>query len=171
MSIKAENMETKQSFYNYSATSIDGDIISMKKYEGKNILLVNVASRCGYTSQYSGLQELHENYGENLVVLGFPSNNFLWQEPGSNTKIKTFCQREYGVTFQMFEKIHVKGKRQHPIYTWVSDHELNGWNDNAPTWNFCKYLIDEKGKLIEFFKSEIEPTDTLITNYLKAQHK
>ena len=155
-------------FHDYFAISMDGDTILMEEYKNRKILLVNVASKCGYTPQYEGLQFLHKKYGNELAILGFPSNDFLWQEPGNNLSIITFCQREYGVSFQMFEKIHVKGKRQHPIYNWVSDSKLNGWNDDAPSWNFCKYLIDEKGRLIEFYKSKIEPTDTLITRYLNT---
>jgi len=166
--IKADDFGYKKSFYDYSAIGIEGDSINMEKFKGKNILLVNVASKCGYTPQYLELQQLHEDYKNNLVVLGFPSNDFLWQEPGSNDEIKTFCRREYGVTFQMFQKIHVKGKHTHDIYKWLSNSDQNGWNDKAPTWNFCKYLIDEKGNLIEFYKSRVEPTDTLITRHLNS---
>ena len=166
--IKADDFEYKKSFYDYSAIDINGDSINMEKFKGKNILLVNVASKCGYTPQYLELQQLHEDYKNNLVVLGFPSNDFLWQEPGSNNEIKTFCRREYGVTFQMFQKIHVKGKHTHDIYKWLSSSDQNGWNDKAPTWNFCKYLIDDKGNLIEFYKSRVEPTDTLITRHLNS---
>ena len=97
--------------------------------------------------------------------MGFPSNDFLWQEPGTNEEIKNFCKREYGITFPIFAKIKVKGRKQHPIYNWLSDAKLNGWNKSAPNWNFCKYLLDEKGKLINFFGSEIVPTDTSITKY------
>ena len=156
------------SFYDYKANDINGNAVSMDQYKGKKILVVNVASKCGYTPQYVGLQKLHEIYGDSLEVLGFPSNEFLWQEPGTSIEIKNFCVRNYGVTFQMFEKIHVKGTEQHPLYNWLSDSKLNGWNDDAPSWNFCKYLIDEEGMLLEFYKSKIEPTDTLITRYLNT---
>ena len=137
-----------KSFYAYSAEDINGEVISMSEYKGKKILVVNVASRCGYTPQYEGLQKLYENYGDSLVVLGFPSNDFMWQEPGSNTEIKTFCKTNYGVTFPMFSKIHVKGRKQHPIYEWLSDSKLNGWNDNSPSWNFNKYLLDGRLNLL-----------------------
>ena len=156
------------SFYDIKAKTIDGQTIRMEKYKKKIILIVNVASKCGYTSQYKGLQELHEQYDQNLAVLGFPSNDFFWQEPGSNSEIEKFCKLNYGVTFQMFQKIHVRGKKQHPIYNWLSERKLNGWNNNAPSWNFCKYLIDKEGRLIEFYKSKIEPTDTLITRHLNT---
>jgi glutathione peroxidase len=158
-------------FYDYEAKAIDGMTIRMDKYRGKKILIVNVASKCGFSSQYKDLQELHETYGENLAILGFPSNDFFWQEPGTNAEIQKFCRINYGVTFQMFKKIHVKGKDQHPIYKWLSDSNANGWNDGAPTWNFCKYLIDEKGMLLKYFNMKTVPTDTVITNYLIKNQK
>ena len=159
--------ENSTSFYALSALDINGNNINMESYKGKKVLVVNVASQCGYTPQYTGLQSLYETYGDSLVVLGFPSNDFLWQEPGSNNEIKKFCELEYGVTFPMFGKIHVKGRKQHPIYTWLSDSTLNGWNHENPTWNFNKYLIDEEGKLLEWFTADVEPLDTVITQYLK----
>ena len=158
-------------FYKYEAQAIDGQTISMEEYRDKKILIVNVASKCGFTPQYKELQTLHEIYGNNLVVLGFPSNDFFWQEPKTNSEIKKFCQINYGVTFQMFEKIHVKGKNQHPIYKWLSDSNLNGWNNRAPSWNFSKYLVDEKGKLMKYFNTRTTPTDTVITNYLNKSQK
>ena len=160
----AEEPNNQESvFYDYFAISIDGDTIRMEEYKGRKILIVNVASKCGYTPQYKELQQLHENYGKELAILGFPSNDFLWQEPGNNSEIKTFCQREYGVSFQMFEKIHVKGRKQHSLYKWLTTSQLNGWNNKSPSWNFYKYLIDEKGQLINFFPSKVNPLDTVIT--------
>ena len=156
-----------QSFYDFHAQDIEGNIISMNDFKGKKVLVVNVASRCGYTPQYKGLQTLYETYHDSLVVLGFPSNDFLWQEPGSNPEIKKFCQTNYGVTFPMFSKIHVKGRKQHPIYDWLSDSKLNGWNDDSPGWNFNKYLLDEKGAIIELYGADVEPLDTLITRHLQ----
>ena len=158
-----------KSFYALSAEDINGAIISMSSFKGKKVLVVNVASQCGYTPQYEGLQTLYETYSDSLVVLGFPSNDFLWQEPGSNSEIKTFCQRTYGVTFPMFSKIHVKGRKQHPIYDWLSDSKLNGWNDENPSWNFNKYLLDEKGNLIEWFGANLEPLDTMITRHFLSK--
>ena len=158
-----------KSFYALSAEDINGAIISMSSFKGKKVLVVNVASQCGYTPQYEGLQTLYETYSDSLVVLGFPSNDFMWQEPGSNSEIKTFCQRTYGVTFPMFSKIHVKGRKQHPIYDWLSDSELNGWNDENPSWNFNKYLLDEKGNLIEWFGANLEPLDTMITRHFLSK--
>ena len=158
-----------KSFYALSAEDINGAIISMSSFKGKKVLVVNVASQCGYTPQYEGLQKLYETYSDSLVVLGFPSNDFLWQEPGSNSEIKTFCQRTYGVTFPMFSKIHVKGRKELPIYDWLSDSKLNGWNDENPSWNFNKYLLDEKGNLIEWFGANLEPLDTMITRHFLSK--
>ena len=157
----------RRSFYDFYAQDIEGNIISMNDFKGKNVLVVNVASRCGYTPQYEGLQKLYETYGDSLVVLGFPSNDFMWQEPGSNTEIKKFCKTNYGVTFPMFSKIHVKGRKQHPIYDWLSDSKLNGWNDDSPSWNFNKYLLDKNGTIIELYGADVQPLDTLITRHLQ----
>ena len=157
-----------KSFYDYTATSIDGEVVSMADYKGKVVLIVNVASKCGFTPQYKGLQSLSEKYKEDLVVLGFPANNFLWQEPGKNSKIKQFCQTQYGVTFPMFEKVSVKkNKNQHPIFSWLSSANLNGWNNNAPSWNFYKYLFDKEGKLVDIFSSKVTPMSEEILKYLE----
>ena len=170
LSYAEEIPDNAKSFYALSADNINGESISMNTFKDKKILVVNVASQCGYTPQYEGLQNLYETYGDRLVVLGFPSNDFLWQEPGNNTEIKTFCQRTYGVTFPMFAKIHVKGRKQHALYTWLSDSTMNGWNHENPSWNFNKYLLDEKGKLLERFGSSIEPLDTLITRHFLSKN-
>lgn len=162
----ATNIDLPISLYDYSAISMEGDTIHMEKFRGKNILIVNVASRCGYTSQYAEMQSLHEQYSKHIAVLGFPSNNFFRQEPGTNKEIQEFCETNFGVTFSMFEKIDVKGKNQHPIYEWLSSKRLNGWNNKAPSWNFYKYLIDESGNLIQYFRSNISPIDTVITNHI-----
>ena len=162
--------DNAKSFYALSANNISGEPISMNTFKDRKILVVNVASQCGYTPQYEGLQTLYETYKDSLVILGFPSNDFLWQEPGNNTEIKTFCQRTYGVTFPMFAKIHVKGRKQHPLYTWLSDSTMNGWNHEEPSWNFNKYLLDERGKLLERFGSSIEPLDTLITRHFLSKN-
>ena len=159
--------KVKNDFYDLSAISIDGDTISMDKFKNKTIMIVNVASQCGYTPQYSELQKLNIIYDSTLAILGFPSNDFLWQEPGKNDEIKLFCQRNYGVTFQMFEKIHVKGKKIHPIYDWLSSKDQNGWNEQTPKWNFYKYVINKEGKLINFFPSSISPLDSSITELIK----
>ena len=133
-------------------------------------MIVNVASKCGYTPQYSGLQKLYEKYKDEIIILGFPSNDFLWQEPGKNSSIKEFCQTKYGVSFPLFEKVVVKkNKKQHEIYTWLSHKKLNGWNDKSPSWNFCKYLINEKGELINFFTSSVKPFDEQIISFIENE--
>jgi len=154
--------------FSYSIDIIDGKNTKLDVFKGKKILFVNVASKCGYTPQYKQLQELYEQYNDELVILGFPANDFLWQEPAKNNQIKTFCAINYGVTFPIIEKTVVKkNKNQHPVYTWLSHKSLNGWNDSAPGWNFYKYLVDEDGKLLDVFGSKITPLDKKITNYLK----
>ncbi len=147
----------KVSFYDFKVNSIEGEPINFSKFKGKKVLLVNVASKCGYTYQYKDLQALHQQYGDKVVVLGFPANNFGKQEPGSLQEIAEFCGRNYGVSFQMFEKISVAGEDKHPLYKWLSSKELNGWNDQEPQWNFNKYLINEKGELVKYFPSKVSP--------------
>ncbi len=146
---------------------IDGTPQELSKWKGKKILLVNTASECGFTPQYEDLQKLAAAYPEKLVVIGFPANDFGGQEPGSNTEITSFCKKNYGVTFPLFEKISVKGETMHPLYQWLSDPKKNGWNDKAPNWNFCKYLLDEEGKLVKFFPSRVNPMSNEITDLLK----
>lgn len=140
--------------YDFKMKSLDGKEIDFSVYKGKKLLIVNTASKCGYTPQYEDLQKLHEQYGDKVVVLGFPANNFLWQEPGSNTEIAEFCQKNYGVTFQMFEKISVKGSDKHPLYRW-----LESKTGEVPSWNFCKYLVSEDGSQVFFFKQTVKPFD------------
>ena len=154
------------SFYDLKATSIDGEEISFKKYKGKKVLIVNTASSCGYTYQYEGLQKLNDIYGKDVEILGFPANDFLFQERGSDADIADFCEKNYGVTFQMFSKITTKGRNQSPVYTWLTNKDLNGWNEKKPTWNFCKYLIDENGNLVEFFDKSVKPMSKEITELL-----
>ncbi len=163
-----EDMLMAKSFYEFKMKDIDGNEVDFNQYKGKKVLVVNVASNCGYTPQYAELQELNEQYGDQLVILGFPANNFGGQEPGTNEDIKQFCSENYGVSFQMFNKISVKGMDKHPLYRWLSDKDLNGWNDKEPTWNFCKYFIDEKGELKKFFPSSVKPMDEEIVNLIKA---
>ncbi len=151
---------SKGSFHSFSATSLDGKKIDFSEYKGKKVVVLNVASKCGYTPQYADWQAFHEQYGDKIVVLGFPTNDFMNQEPGSEEQIAAFCQKNYGVTFQMFSKVDViKGNNQHPLYKWLSNSDLNGWNDKAPTWNFCKYVINEDGEVTHFFASGVLPKD------------
>lgn len=145
------------SVYDFKIPSLEGDTIDFSKFKGKNLLIVNTASKCGYTYQYEDLQKLHEQFGDKVTILGFPANNFLWQEPGSNDEIASFCQRNYGVSFQMFEKISVKGRDQHPLYRW-----LKAKSGEVPSWNFCKYTIDSAGEVTGFFGPKVKPMDPQI---------
>ena len=138
--------------------------INLSDYEGKKILIVNVASKCGYTYQYKELQELYEKHSGKLEVIGFPCNQFLWQEPGNEEKIANFCSTTYGVTFPITEKISVKGKKQHPIYTFLTRKEKNGLGDFKVQWNFNKFLLDEEGNLMEYFGSKVSPLSKEIEN-------
>lgn len=149
----------KKSIYDFTVKTIDGEDVSLSKYKGKKMLIVNTASKCGYTPQYDDLEKFHKKYGEKVVVLGFPANNFGGQEPGTNQEIASFCKKNYGVSFQMFEKISVAGADQHPLYQWLSKKEENGWNSDSPRWNFSKYLVNEKGELVKFFGSAVKPSD------------
>lgn len=149
-------MATK-SFYDFTMKSIEGKDIPFSIYKGKKVFVVNTASECGFTPQLTELEKLHEKYKDKVVLLGFPANNFGAQEPGSNEEIATFCQRNYGVTFQLFEKSEVIGPNQNQLYQWLSHKEQNGWNDTAPGWNFCKYLINEKGELLKFYSAGVSP--------------
>ena len=165
--VKNNSIVASSNFYDLKAVTIDGQEISFEQFKGKKVLIVNVASKCGYTYQYEGLQKLHELYGKKVVVLGFPANDFLFQERGSNEEIAEFCESNYGVTFQMFEKITTKGKKQSPVYHWLSNKELNGWNNQKPSWNFCKYIVDEDGKLVGFFDSKVKPLSEEIVSLIK----
>jgi glutathione peroxidase len=160
-------MKSNESFYNLSAKEINGEEVNFSDFKGKKVLIVNVASKCGYTPQYSELEELHKKYQDKLVILGFPSNEFMKQEPGTNEEIIEFCQKNYGVTFQIFEKTEVKSKDKHAVYQWLTDKSKNGWNDEAPKWNFHKYLIDESGELIGVFPSGTKPMSKEITSNLE----
>jgi glutathione peroxidase len=144
-------------FYNFRIPSLDGDTIDFSRYKGKKVMIVNVASMCGNTPQYAKLQELQDKYGDLVTILGFPCNDFGNQEPGAPKEIKQFCKTNYGVTFQLFEKVSVKGKHKHPLYQWLTDKNKNGWNTEEPGWNFAKYLISEKGELLKYYSAGMNP--------------
>jgi len=147
---------TAASIYDFKVNSLDGELIDFAKYKGKTLLIVNVASQCGYTPQYADLEKLHEQYGDKIVILGFPANNFGGQEPGTSAEIASFCQKNYGVKFQMFEKISVKGDDQHALYKFLKEK-----TGSEPTWNFCKYLVKPDGT-VKFFASKVNPLDKQI---------
>ncbi|MEY4906250.1 MAG: hypothetical protein RLZZ292_4065, partial [Bacteroidota bacterium] len=137
------------------------------QYKGKKVIVLNVASKCGYTPQYADWEKYYNENKEKVVVLGFPANDFMSQEPGSSSEIAEFCQKNYGVSFPMFEKVTVKGKEKAPLYQWLTDKTQNGWNEKEPSWNFCKYVVNEKGELTHFFSSPIKPTDAEFVEAMK----
>lgn len=148
---------TAESIYDFRINALDGTPVDFARYRGQKLLIVNTASKCGHTPQYKTLQQLHEQYGDRVTILGFPANNFLWQEPGNNEDIAAFCEKNYGVTFQMFEKISVRGRKQHPLYQWLSAK-----TGKKPSWNFCKYLLDQNGEAVAFYGSDVSPLDESI---------
>ena len=166
--INSQNKKPNSSFYDLKAIGINGEEILMSNYRGKKTLIVNVASKCGYTPQYESLQKLYADNQDKLNILAFPSNDFLKQEPGTNEEIKTFCKVNFGIQFDIFEKISVKGDNIHPIYNWLSNKKLNGWNSKSPVWNFSKYLIDENGFLIGFWGPSIDPQSHEIKSRLSS---
>lgn len=154
------------SIHSFKVAAIDGGEIDFSAFKGKKILIVNTASKCGFTSQYQELQELYNTYKDKIVVVGFPANNFGSQEPGSNDEIKSFCSKNYGVSFPMAAKISVKGDDIAPIYKWLTTKALNGVMDESVSWNFNKFLLDENGRLIEKFGSMTGPMSKKITGKL-----
>ena len=148
-----------KNFHSFKMRSIDGVEVDLAQYKGKKVIVLNVASECGYTPQYADWEKFYEANKDKIVVLGFPCNQFGGQESGSHAEIKSFCQKNYGVTFPIFEKIDVKGDNKAPLFAWLTDKTANGWCDKEPSWNFCKYLVNEKGELMDFFASGIKPDD------------
>jgi glutathione peroxidase len=165
--MQPKKAKLSKSIYDYSFVNLDGDTVALSVYKGKKILFVNTASECGYTPQYKQLEEIYKKYGERLVVIGFPTNDFGKQEPGSNEEISSFCEKNYGVTFPMSQKITVKGDEMHPVYQWLTKRSLNNKEDSEVKWNFQKYLVDEKGKLLTIYYSATKPDDTKVIEKIK----
>jgi glutathione peroxidase len=161
----SNNFQT-QSIYDFKVEGLTGGTIDFADFKGKKILIVNTASKCGFTPQYKELQELYEKYKDRLVIVGFPANNFLSQEPGSNETINEFCKKNYGVTFPMAAKISVKEKSMAPVYKWLCNKSENGVMNAKVKWNFNKFLLDEKGVLMAKFNSKIKPMSEEITGKL-----
>lgn len=156
------------SFYNYTVQDIDGNSFSFDQLEGKKVMIVNVASKCGFTSQYEQLEEIYSKYrNKNFVIIGFPANNFMRQEPGTNEEIKSFCTMNYGVTFPMMSKISVKGNNKAPIYQWLTQEELNGKESSSVKWNFQKYLINADGQLEKVVSPSTKPNDPDIIEWIE----
>ena len=155
-----------KSIYDFKVEALEGGTIDFSAYKGKKILIVNTASACGYTPQYEGLQKLYDTYKDKLVIVGFPANNFGGQEPGSNETIASFCKKNYGVSFPMAAKVSVKGDDIASIYKWLCNKAENGVMDAEIKWNFGKFLLDEKGNLMQYFPSKVTPMSDEITSKL-----
>jgi glutathione peroxidase len=165
LTINAQN-----SFYDLTAKTIEGKDYNFSSLKGKKVLIVNTASKCGYTPQYQDLEKLFETYAnKNFIIIGFPADNFGHQEPGSNSEIQEFCKKNYGVNFQMMEKISVKGDDMHAVYQWLTQKAKNGKMDSSVKWNFQKYMIDEKGNLVDVAYSGDKPMGDKIVNWVSGK--
>ncbi len=159
---------SQQSFYDFKVKDIDGKDFDLSSLKGKKVLVVNTASKCGLTPQYTQLQSIFETYGgDKFTIIGFPANNFASQEPGSNKEISEFCLKNYGVTFKMMSKISVKGDDMAPLYQWLTSKSKNGVMDSDVKWNFQKYLIDENGHLVDVIDPKVKPDDEKIVSWIK----
>ncbi len=162
------NSQDKKTLYDFKVSSIDGAPFDLASLKGKKVLVVNVASKCGYTPQYAQLEELYAKYAEKgFVIIGFPANNFMGQEPGTNAEIKEFCTSKYNVTFPMMAKISVKGKDIDPLYAWLTSREQNGVLDAPVKWNFQKFMINEQGQVVDFASPGDKPFDEKITSWIE----
>ena len=167
ITINKQPMQPPVSFYDLSIQLNDGTELPFSTLKGKKILLVNTASNCGFTGQYEGLQKLYEENKDNLVVIGFPANDFKEQEKGTDEEIASFCKINYGVSFPLAKKAHVIGDDRQPVYNWLTNASHNGWNEQAPGWNFSKYLVDEEGRLTHYFETTVEPTSKEVLEAIK----
>lgn len=156
----------QESIFDIKINDINGSPINLNSFKGKYIMFVNVASKCGFTSQYTALENLYQKYRDDLVIIGLPCNQFGGQEPGSESEIKEFCLKNYGVSFYLSEKINVRGSNKHKIYKWLTDKNLNGRSSSSVKWNFQKYLVDRQGNLITYFYPTTDPMSTKITSIL-----
>lgn len=160
----------QQSFYDFKVKTLEGQPFDFSTLKGKKVLVVNTASKCGLTGQYEALQALYKKYGgDNFTIIGFPANNFMSQEPGTHEEIREFCTENYGVTFPMMEKISVKGDDMHPLYQWLTQKSENGVLDSDVSWNFQKYLIDEKGNLVKMLSPRTKPDDQEIITWIEGK--
>jgi glutathione peroxidase len=160
-------LSSKDSIHQFKVKALDESVLNFAKYKGKKILVVNVASKCGFTPQYAALEKVYEQYKDKLVIVGFPCNQFHGQEPGSSAEIQEFCTKTYGVTFPMAAKVDVKGDSIAPIYKWLCNKSENGVLDATITWNFNKFILDENGKMLAYFPSTTKPDSDDILKYLK----
>ena len=162
--LSRQDIQPPVSFYSLKGTLNNGSEMKFETLRGKKVLLVNTASDCGYTNQYSDLQTISEQYKDDLLVIGFPANDFKEQEKGTDEEIAQFCKLNYGVTFPLMKKgVVIKNAEQHPVFKWLTDSSQNGWNNKAPSWNFSKYLVSADGKLLHYFGPSVEPTGKEMT--------
>ncbi len=168
--IQAQNQDKMdKTIYQFTVEDLYGENFNFSDLKGKKLMIVNTASKCGLTPQYKALQSLYDKYkNENFVIIGFPANNFLWQEPGTNKEIAEFCKKNYGVTFPMMSKISVLGLDQHPLYSFLTSKSLNGNINSMVTWNFQKFLIDEKGYVVKSISPRKQPDDLEVLNWLSG---
>jgi glutathione peroxidase len=166
--VNQKQARPRQPFHNLSTQRNNGQPLDLGQFRDKKVLLVNTASNCGFTKQFEELQQLHEQFSDTLVVLGFPANDFKEQEKGSDSDIARFCQLNFGVTFPLMKKSRVvKGPGQHPVYQWLTDAARNGWNDHQPDWNFGKYLVDGQGRLSHYFGPSVSPLSAEVLEAVK----
>jgi glutathione peroxidase len=156
-------------FYDFKVETLEGNDFEFSSLKGKKVMIVNTASKCGFTPQYKDLEEVSVSYQDDLVIIGFPANNFMNQEPGSATEIREFCSKNYGVTFPMMEKISVKGDDMHPLYIWLTTKEKNGVMNSKVKWNFQKYLIDENGTLVDVLYSVEKATSNKVIDWITSK--
>ncbi|MFC4721601.1 glutathione peroxidase [Geojedonia litorea] len=159
--------QPSESIYDIKINALNGESINLSEFKGKYILFVNVASKCGFTGQYEDLQKLYDTYQDQLMIIGVPCNQFGGQEPGSASEIQTFCEKNYGVSFLLTEKVDVKGKAQHPLYQWLTDKNKNSSSSSKVQWNFQKYLVGKTGELIGYYLSTSRILSSKITKHLK----
>lgn len=165
----AQTTAMKNSIHTFTVEDINGNSFDLSSLKGKKVMIVNTASKCGLTPQYEKLESLYQQYkDQNFVIIGFPANNFMWQEPGTNDEIQAFCQKNYGVSFPMMAKISVKGKNQHPLYAFLTQKAKNGVVDSSVKWNFQKYLIDENGVLVDVIAPRTQPDDIKVLTWIKG---
>ncbi len=168
--ITALQLKAQSDFYKYSVKTLEGEDFSFEQLKGKKVLIVNTASKCGFTPQYEQLEAIYKKYGgDDFVIIGFPANNFMRQEPGSADEIREFCTVNYGVTFPMMAKISVKGDDMAPIYQWLTQKDKNGLEDSKVKWNFQKYLVDENGHLVKVLYSRVKPDSDEIVSWITSK--
>ncbi len=169
MAVNTSDNQQTENIYQFKVKTLTDEDFDFSSLKGKKIMIVNTASKCGLTPQYEGLQKLYDTYkDDNFIIVGFPANNFLKQEPGTNAEIAEFCQLNYGVSFPMMSKISVKGDDMHPVYQFLTQESKNSYQDSEVEWNFQKYLINEKGELVKVISPKTLPTDDVIINWVKG---